>query len=111
MPPVNSFWLSGTGNLPQLPAAPARQVKPELVNTLGAPALTEDWQAWSQAWQEIDSKALAGLLKAFDQGGNVLLTLCGERSAQTFASTPQNLFKKIMTIFNTPNAFTTLQSL
>lgn len=111
MPPVNSFWLSGTGNLPQLPAAPARQVKPELINTLRAPALMEDWPAWSQAWQELDGTALAGLLKALDQGGSVMLTLCGERNAQTFASTPQNLFKKIMNIFNTQNASNTLQSL
>lgn len=111
VPPVNSFWLSGTGNLPHLPAAHAGQVKPESINTLRAPALTEDWPAWSQAWQEIDNKRLAGLLRALDQGGSVMLTLCGERNAQTFASTPQNLFKKIMNIFNTRNASTTLQSL
>ena len=83
----------------------------ESIHTLRAPALREDWPAWSQAWQEIDSKTLAGLRKTLDQGGSVMLTLCGERSAQTFASTRQNLFKRIMNIFNTRNAATTLESL
>lgn len=111
VPPVNSFWLSGTGSLPHLPAAPAGRINVESIDNLRTPALREDWPAWSQAWQEIDSKALAGLLKTLDQGGSVMLTLCGERSAQTFASMRQNLFKRIMKFFNTRNAATTLGSL
>ena len=83
LPPVNSFWLSGTGALPP-DFDSAAEPAPTLVTTLRDAALQEDWPAWSQAWQALDSTECARLIGVLDQGGRVQLTLCGERHAQTF---------------------------
>lgn len=77
--PVNSLWLSGCG-VAQPAAAP-----PDLVvdDRLRRPALGEDWAAWSQAWQALDAGPLAAL-----RGRAGTLTLCGERTAATWALKP-----------------------
>jgi len=76
--PVNSFWLSGTG-----PGAPAATALPPGVlvdERLRAPALAEDWPAWSAAWQALDALLVSELADAAP-GTPISLTLCGERSA------------------------------
>jgi hypothetical protein len=107
--PVNSFWLSGTGSLSTVrqPAATEANV----VDTLRAPALTEDWPAWTQAWHALDANECAALLRAIDQGQPVQLTLCGEASAQTFVSQPQALLKRFMNIFGIQPAYHMLEKL
>ena len=83
--PVNSFWVSGTGELPaQQPAATT--VPLQIADELRAAALGGDWSRWAQAWQEFDAQHCARLLDSLDAGRGVTLTLCGERSAQTWTS-------------------------
>ncbi|MFY1004846.1 hypothetical protein ACNF5F_25790, partial [Escherichia coli] len=49
-PPVNSFWLSGCG--PHQSDASADVM---LDDRLAAPALAEDWSAWTAAWRALDA--------------------------------------------------------
>ena len=101
VPPVNSFWLSGTGALPQPLKQTALETKPVLVTTLRDAALNEDWAAWVQAWQLLDATECATLLTAVDQQGSAQLTLCGERNAQTFHATAQTFYQRFMNLFGT----------
>lgn len=80
--PVNSFWLSGTGTPHPVPEVPGLQVD----DGLRAPALAEDWAAWAEAWAALDAGPVQALLRQAEAGQAVKLTLCGERTAQTFAS-------------------------
>ncbi|MES2889062.1 MAG: hypothetical protein V4739_13780 [Pseudomonadota bacterium] len=74
--PVNSFWLSGCGSVQPVPAQPPVRV----LDTLRAPALEQDWAAWTRAWEALDQGPLAELGNAVD----LTLTLCGERSSQSW---------------------------
>jgi hypothetical protein len=106
--PVNSFWLSGTGELgPALPTNPA----PTVANTLRNAALTEDWAAWAQAWQTLDATECAALLARLRQGASAQLTLCGERSAQSFTLYPPSLLKRFMNLLSTKSTSTALYQL
>ena len=83
VPAINSFWASGTGSLPA-DAAPA-SAAPQVDDRLRAAALRDDGQAWSQAWQALDAQVLPGLLAEVERGAPLRLTLCGDRSARSFA--------------------------
>jgi hypothetical protein len=69
--------LSGCG------AAAPRRAGPEPVvdDRLRTPALSEDWAAWAEAWQALDAGPIAALLPGPEDS---MLTLSGERAAQTF---------------------------
>lgn len=92
---VNSFWVSGTGALPSGPVRPAA-VYPTVVVSLRDAAVRDDWAAWSHAWQQIDSTECAQLLSSLARGNEVTLTLCGERSAQTYTRAPAGLSKRLI---------------
>lgn len=79
--PVNSFWLSGTGQTQPFPSPDAAQVD----DRLRGPALADDWAAWAEAWAALDAGPVAEALRRAETGEPVQLTLCGERHAQTFA--------------------------
>ncbi len=79
--PVNSFWVSGAGVL-EKKITPAPQVRVE--PRLQAPALQGDAVAHLAAWQKVDADACADLLARLRAGEPVLLTLCGDKAAQTF---------------------------
>ena len=61
-------------------------------NTLRDAAIRDDWPAWAQAWQQIDSNECAALLQAIDARNDAkttvessaTLTLCGVRNVQTY---------------------------
>ncbi len=91
--PVNSFWASGTG---ALPAAHAAQPPPglQVTNYLRDAAMLNDWHGWTAAWQQLDATECARLVKAVDGGQAVTLTLCGERSAQTWSSRPGGALRR-----------------
>ncbi len=85
--PVNSFWISGAGDLPQAPAGtpalPLATPAPPLVPMdLRGPALQGAWDQWAQAWQALDQGAVAQALAHLQAGGPLTLTLCGERHAR-----------------------------
>jgi hypothetical protein len=100
MPPVNSFWLSGTGTLAQPAQKTTLDSQPAVVNTLRDPALNEDWAAWALAWTALDSTECVAMLHTLEQGGKAQLTLCGERHAQTYYSSPTGYLKSLKQLFD-----------
>lgn len=112
VPPVNSFWLAGTGAaLPDGFAQAALAPQPLIVSTLRDAALNEDWAAWTQAWQTLDAAECAALLGALDRGEPSKLTLCGERHAQTLIPQAQSHWKRFMTMFVNQSAAKLLEQL
>jgi hypothetical protein len=99
--PVNSFWVSGTG---ALPASGARPAAPQLRIThyLRDTALLGDWQAWASAWQQLDSRECAALLRELEAGTPVHLTLCGDRNAQTWSGRGGGLLRRLSSMFGGP---------
>ncbi len=91
--PVNSFWASGTGAL--APGAGALPSGLRMPHYLRDAALRGDWAAWADAWRQLDQGECLRLLGELDSGRQVTLTLCGERSAQTFQSLPRSLFRQL----------------
>jgi hypothetical protein len=97
-PMVNSFWLSGTGDLP--PDAPAF-LQATVLDALQAPALRDDAAAWAQAWQALDGGPLADMARALGQRGPsteaepATLTLCGSHTARTWRLQPRSLLRRI----------------
>jgi len=92
--PVNSFWASGTGALTaQQPVAVPPGLK--IVHYLRDAALLADWRAWSAAWQALDARECARLLKTLGEGQPVAVTLCGERSARTWDSAGGGMLRRL----------------
>ena len=83
--PVNSFWVSGTGALPQDRAPQAADVL-QLTPHLRDAALLGDWRAWAAAWQRLDARECALMLGELDRGRPLRITLCGEAGARTWSS-------------------------
>lgn len=105
LPVVNSFWVHGTGMLPEpAPAATA----PAMPTALRDAALREDWDAWAQAWTALDAGPVADLLRQAEAGAPVQLTLCGERGAASFHSAPRSLAQRIQSLFR-PQRFMDLR--
>jgi hypothetical protein len=117
--PVNSFWVSCSGALTSEPGEPfdpsassgqaklsarGKSLTPNLVTPfdLMHAALQQDWLTWGQAWAQLDATVCADLLRELDQDGppeRATLTLCGERSAQTYTAAKRSLGYKIMSLF------------
>ncbi len=109
-PPINSFWLSGTGALPS--GATVKDAEPPAVaDALRAPALRDAGEDWARAWHALDAGPLAELLAAHTRGEAVTLTLCGDRAAQRFATQPRGFGRWIQALFNRPAASTVLEAL
>jgi len=99
LPPVNSFWLSGSGALPAGYQLPAAKAQPLVADQLRQPALTENWSAWTQAWQALEASHIPPLLQALDHGQPVQLTLCGERHSQSWTVQRTSLWRKVSSLF------------
>lgn len=111
LPPVNSFWASGTGALPAAHAA-AVPWGLQVTHELRDAAMLQDWHAWAACWQQLDAKECAGLLQSLYAGEPVRLTLCGERNAQTWSSRPAGaLRRRIGGLFGGRKAAAVLESL
>jgi len=96
---ANSFWISGTGRLPAGYQPPDASAQPTVVNTLRDAALAENWPAWTQAWHAMDAQHIQPLLQAANVGTPVHITLCGERSSQTWHNGPMSARQKIKSFF------------
>lgn len=95
---VNSFWISGTGALPdtfKAPTPPSITVPRELAQA----AFSEDWAAYTQAWTALDATEGARLLTLQQGGEAVRLSLCGERSATDFETARTGVLAKFSNIF------------
>lgn len=91
--PVNSFWASGTGTLGDAPQAAPRE--PQVVDDLRAAALRDDAAAWAAAWMALDAREGDRLLAALERREPVRLTLCGERSAQTWSGPAAGAWRRL----------------
>lgn len=98
---INSFWVSGTGQLPVGFAASHSQV--QYVDLLRKYALNDDAAGWLAQWQRLDANVLSALPST--------VTLCSETVAQTFESGTQSLWKQIKGRFFKPDISALLQSL
>lgn len=112
-PMVNSFWLSGTGDLPPNPA-PVLQAT--VLSELTAPALRDDALAWTQAWQALDAGPLAKLVAALKNNPApgatpITLTLCGGHRAQTWSQQPRSVWRHLSAAFYAPRPASILKTL
>jgi hypothetical protein len=108
VPPINSFWLSGTGALKG--ATPAF-TSPTVTDALRVPALRDDGPGWAEAWQALDAGAIASLLADYTRGADVTLTLCGDRAAQRYTVQQRGLARWAKSLFDRTRAATVLESL
>ncbi|WP_426145916.1 hypothetical protein [Polaromonas sp. DSR2-3-2] len=108
--PVNSFWISGTGDLPAgfgealtpaLSQGEREQVSPphreqvSVPRSLAQAVFREDWAGYAQAWAALEAGDIAALQARQRAGESVRVTLCGESSAQTFQTHRAGLMSKI----------------
>lgn len=104
--PVNSFWVSGTGPLPATATATATAAPaaPRIDTRLRAPALREDWAAWSAAWEQLDAD--------LDASAVARITLCGESGARTWSATASpGLAQRLHALWRRPAVAELLESL
>jgi hypothetical protein len=109
VPPINSFWLSGTGALKEnaTPAPPA----PTVSDALRVAALRDDGVGWAEAWQALDAEAVAALLADCTRGTEVTLTLCGDRGAQRYTGQQRGLARWAKSFFDRTRAASVLDLL
>lgn len=109
LPPVNSIWFSGTGDLPgTCPPVPAGL---EVPRTLANAALAGDWAAYQAAWQLLDAGAISDLLQRQQAGQSVRLTLCGERQALTLQTAQRGWLASLAGRFKSIDPISLLDSL
>jgi hypothetical protein len=96
---INSLWFSGTGRLPPHTGDAAAVHMP---HTLTRAALADDWDAYAQAWAQLDRQALQPLLERQRSGRPVTLTLCGERGALSLRSAQATLWQRLKTRLAAP---------
>jgi hypothetical protein len=106
--PVNSFWLSGCG-VAQSDSAAAIADGIAVEMGLVAPALAEDWAAWSQAWAALEAGPLAQWVR--DSRPASRLTLCGERGWVQLSPAPSGLRATLQSWFHKTEARSLLESL
>ncbi|MEJ8855984.1 hypothetical protein WKW79_15500 [Variovorax robiniae] len=109
LPPINSFWLSGTGAMPAQ-AQPAG-AGPVVVDALRDAALRDDGDAWAAAWHAVDAGPVAELLATCEGGADVALTLCGDLAAQRFSVQQRGFSGWVKRTFSRPRAAPVLEAL
>ncbi len=96
--PVNSFWVSGTGALPEGHATRAPDSL-RLTPYLRDAGLLGDWRAWASAWQQLDAKECGRLLAELERRREVRITLCGEAGSRTWSSAAAGGWQRIRALF------------
>jgi hypothetical protein len=103
---INSFWVHGTGALPDSEASRASasgpavakalaQPEPHVVHTLRSSALQQDFIGWLEAWQAVDAEVIAPLLACVAAGEPQRLVLCGEHEFQVVDSAAPTLWQRV----------------
>ena len=91
-----SFWVSGTGALPERTQPVLSSIDPLLIaSDLRNAAIAHDWADWIQAWRMLDTTQCAALLREVEAGNYARLTLCGERHAMTLDTRKTGFFDRI----------------
>ncbi len=106
---VNSFWISGTGTLPD--NALEKSDTMSVHHPLEAAALRDDAHAWTQAWHTLDATLLSTLLRQAKANQPLELTLCGERMAAGFVLQNTAWWNRIQRKFTTPTPVELLATL
>ncbi|WP_422097866.1 hypothetical protein [Variovorax sp.] len=109
-PPINSFWLSGTGALPAGAVSPEGPA-PQVDDSLRIAALHDDGIGWAEAWQALDAGPIAALLDHYNAGAPVAITLCGDRTAQRHEIQPRGFVGWARSLFERPRAAAVLEAL
>ena len=99
---INSFWVHGTGALPDHASRPISAVAKPLVQpastvlqTLRSSALQQDFIGWLEAWQSVDAEVIAPLLARVAAGEPQRLVLCGEHEFQVLDSAAPSLWQRV----------------
>ncbi|MCX8522076.1 MAG: hypothetical protein ORN28_11150 [Rhodoferax sp.] len=105
--PINSFWVSGTGDVPTgfTPAASC------IRHDLRQASQDDNPDAWLQAWQTLERAVFLPLLEQVQSSQPARLTLCGTHAAQGFGPERQGLWQRTRQRFAQPNLAALLQSL
>lgn len=114
VPPINSFWLSGTGAWPTGVLAGALAGNGELPTvdeTLRRAALHDDGAAWAAGWRALDAGPLAELLAAHTRGESVALTLCGDGASRRYTSEKRGFGRWVKGLFGHQPASTLIKAL
>ena len=96
---VNSFWASGSGELPQLVAQPSPALELVQVDALRNAALSQDWTAWAAAWQQVDGQQGEQFNRHLDAGKPVTVTLCGDSNARSWSGPNPGLWRRMQGAF------------
>jgi len=107
---VNAFWLHGAGTLPLTDPVSA-QPSVTVSTALRSAALHGQALAWQQAWQELDTMALADLLQHVKTSGKGTLSLCSEHTAHTYIAGPAAWHQRITRRFKKTFPAAALQAL
>ncbi len=105
---VNSLWISGTGPTAAAAALPHGMV---FDDRLRAPALAQDWAAWTQAWQQLDAGPIAALQVAGTGADTTRLSLCGSTRARRFDSRPRSAWQRLAQRWSRVDVLPLLQQL
>jgi hypothetical protein len=95
---INSFWVHGTGALPDAsPQAIRDNTHPSanVVQTLRSSALQHDFIGWLEAWQTVDTEVIAPLLTRVAAGEPQRLVLCGEHEFHVYDSATPSLWQRV----------------
>ncbi|MDB5889475.1 MAG: hypothetical protein JWP47_306 [Polaromonas sp.] len=106
---VNSFWISGTGAMPQ-PALVARDTV-TAPRALAEAAVADDWGRYADAWAVLDAGEVSQLLAHQRSGGAVRLTLCGESNSQTYESGKRGVLARFSSLLSPQPASNVLAKL
>ena len=74
----------------------------QVERSLCAPALSEDWAAWIEAWQALDRGPLGDALQGLRRGEPLRLSRCGERHAQRFEAQTAPWLTRLAQRWRTP---------
>ena len=91
LPPVNGFWIAGSGTWADgqtSVSAQGGEAAVQQIDTLRTPALHGDWAAWADAWKELDATLVKDWLALTEQAVPFQVTLCGERHSRRWAWKP-----------------------
>ncbi|WP_342131664.1 phosphoglycerate mutase [Hydrogenophaga sp. OTU3427] len=98
--PVNAFWITGAGVLPQ-PVSPSADVTVDA--RLLPPTRAADAAGHATAWAAIDADIAAHWLPRAERGEALRLTLGGERAAQTFNTPAPSLIQRLRRALRAPD--------
>jgi hypothetical protein len=103
---INSFWVHGTGALPNeatggsMDAAnQSAQQEPAVIHTLRQSALQQDLIGWLEGWQHVDAHVITPMLARVAAGEPQRLVLCGEQEFHVYDSAAPSLWQRLRTRF------------